>query len=343
MGRGRVIPRPDGPVRALVIDPDLLSGVPAAWRRRHPERADEVDFVVPGSAEVPDLVAVGGGAQVLIGCRTSIGAELLDRLPEVRFVQQCSAGYDNVDLDALSRRGIALARVEGSGVNAVAEHTMMCLLALARRLCAANASTHAGGWMWGELYDRIWELRGQRLGLIGFGAIGREVARLADAFGMEVVYTRRREGEDPGAAGLARRVGLDELLATSRAVSVHCPLTPSTEGLLDRPAFERMRADAVLVNTARGGIVVEEDLAAAVRDGVIAGAAVDTFGAHADRISPTSPLIGVPGILLTPHSAGCTHENLERTFHEAAVENLAAFVRGEPLRGLVLSPVQVGG
>ena len=327
-----------GPMVALVADPELLHGIPSAWARTHPSRVGEIDFRMPLGNNLDELAGAGHDASVIVGCRTPIGPELLDRLPDVSLIQQCSAGVDNIDLAEVRRRGIVLARVHDSGRTAVAEHTVMLILALARRLCEANHATHEGRWIWSELYGDIWELRGKAVGVVGMGPIGQEVARLVAAFGSEVLYTRRRPADIDDLGFEARRVNLDHLLDRADVVTLHCPLNEETRGLIDAGALRRMKSTAILVNTARGAVAVETDVAQAVELGWIAGAAIDTYGTHSDPIALDSPLLGVPGVLLTPHTAASTSENLEYTFHLAGLDNLMAWLDGRPLRGVVTAP-----
>jgi phosphoglycerate dehydrogenase-like enzyme len=268
------------------------------------------------------LAAALAGIDAALVANEPLTAEVLARAPRLRVIVRTGVGYDSVDVAAAARLGISVSNLPGINANAVAEYTLGLLLAGARRLVQSASGVAQGKWPRQDGH----ELRGSTLGLIGFGASARAVVPLARAFGMTVVCTTNVPAElrDPG----VRFIGLSELLSTSDYISVHTALTERTRGLLDAEAFKRMKPTALLVNTARGAIVDEDALAAAVRDGEIAGAALDV--AAEEPLPPGSPLRGVDGIVVYSHLAGQTAEARAAAGLRGAEELVAALAgRGQ--------------
>jgi D-3-phosphoglycerate dehydrogenase/(S)-sulfolactate dehydrogenase len=297
----------------------------------HP--GDEVDAYLRGHGHetvhrtmagrsTDELVAALDGVEAALIANDPFTADVLDRAPHLRVVVRTGVGYDSVDVEAATRRGISVSNLPGVNANAVAEYTLGLLLAAARSLVESASGVAAGRWPRKDGH----ELRGTTLGLIGYGAAARAVVPLARAFGMTVLCTTSvPEVERIGAA--VRFVELDELLAASDYVSVHTALTDRTRGLLGADAFARMKPGAVLVNTARGAVVDEAALAGAVRSGSIAGAHLDV--AVAEPLPADSPLRGVDGIVVYPHMAGQTAEARRATGIDGAAELVAA-LEGRP-------------
>lgn len=244
-------------------------------------------------------------------------AEVLAAADRLRVISRFGIGTDNLDLDAARARGVRVFVTPGANTVAVAEHTLALIFALARSLPQVAAAARDGRWV----RPTGWELTGRCLGLVGLGAIGRAVAVRAAALGMEVVAF------DPYARGAPEgvtRVDFDELLRRADVVSLHCALTPETRGIVDAAALERMKPGAVLVNTARGGLVDEVALHRALTAGKLAGAACDVFV----REPPVgNPLLELDAFVATPHLASTTREAVER-MSEAAVANLLAGLHG---------------
>lgn len=221
----------------------------------------------------------------------------------LRVISKHGAGVDTIDVEAASARGIPVLAAIGANALSVAEHTLALLLATTKRLVALDASMRAGRWD-KPGYAGL-ELAGQRLGLVGFGAIARHTATLAQAFAMEVVaHDPFCPAEVMAAQGVTAVADLDELLATSQVVSLHAPLTEATRNLIDDRRLALMRPDAVLLNTARGGLIDEAALARALAAGRIAGAGLDSFSQEPPAID--HPLLTEPRVLLTPHVGGVT-------------------------------------
>lgn len=240
------------------------------------------------------------GADGLVTVPTDpVGADFLDGAgPQLRIVAQHAVGYDNVDLDAATARGVLVTNTPDVLTAATAEFALALLLALVRRVAEGDRLVRARQpWSWEPTAMLGTGLAGKTLGLVGLGRIGSEVGRLAEALGMRVVHTSRSSG-----------MPLDELLAEADVVSLHVPLTEVTRHLIDAAALARMRPHAVLVNTSRGPVVDESALADALEAGAIAGAALDVF----EREPEVEPrLLGLPNVVLTPHVASATVEARE--------------------------------
>jgi phosphoglycerate dehydrogenase-like enzyme len=272
-------------------------------------------------------------ADVLLVGHHKIGADTLKLAPNVRFVQRAGVGYDNLDVAALRAAGVMAAYTPGANASAVAEHTIMLMLALLKRLPVAEQATRAGRWPTGELVQAgIGDLRGATVGLIGLGTIGKEVAKRLAPFGARIVYTSRHRLDEVAETQLGVTYApLNELLAASTIVSVHVPLTGSTSGLIGEVELAAMRPVAVLVNTSRGEVVDEAALRLAIESGRLAGAALDVLQHEGDGANPFTDL---PQVIITPHIAGASRLGALRIMQMAA-ENIARFVNGETPLNLI--------
>ncbi len=258
----------------------------------------------------------------------SIDAELLAACPRLRVVSSCSVGVDHIDIAAATTRGIAVGNTPGVLTETTADLAFALLMAASRRIVEADRFLREGLWT----PERRWELdmflgrdlHGATLGVIGLGPIGRAVARRAGGFGMRVLGWSRSARSVAG----VEQTALERLLECADFVSVHVALTPETRGLLDAPALARMKPGAVLINTARGGIVDEAALAAALRDGRLAAAGLDVY--ENEPIAADSPLIDLENVVLTPHIGSASIATRAR-MAALAVENLLAGLDGRPL------------
>lgn len=259
-----------------------------------------------------DLLGLLNDAPALIvRNRTQVDAEILAAAPLLRVVGRLGVGLDNIDVPACRARGIEVIPATGANALAVAEYVVATVMTLLRGATLSSAEVAAGKWPRARLSEGR-ETAGRTLGLVGFGGIGQLTAHLAQALGMRVVaYDPLLPADAPAwaAYGVGRRE-LDELLAESDAVSLHVPLTEQTRGLMDATRIGRMKAEAVLVNTARGGIVDEAALAEALKSGKLAGAALDVF--EREPLPDGSPLAAAPNLILTPHIGGVTRESNTR-------------------------------
>jgi glyoxylate reductase len=268
-----------------------------------------------------ELLARTAEADGLISMLTDrVDAELMDHAARLRAVSNYAVGTDNVDLEAATRRAIPVGNTPDVLTDATADLAFALLLAAARKLPEAAQAVRDGDWpTWEPATHLGHSVHGATLGIVGFGRIGRAVAARARGFEMEVLTTSTRTA--PG-------LPLDTLLERSDFVSLHCPLTPATRHLIDARALSRMRPTAILVNTARGPIVDQVALRAALEDGTIAGAALDV--SDPEPAAPDDPILGAPHLLLTPHIGSATTAARER-MTELAVENLLAGLEGRPM------------
>ena len=282
-------------------------------------------FPGPAWDELPDVAVLElwppveelRGVEVLLEAVVPVGPDELRLLPDLRLVGNYGVGYDNVDVAACGDRGIAVTNTPGVLDAAVAELTLALMLACRRQLVASDRFVRDTRWRtgWSRPERLGHDLAGATLGLVGLGRIGSEVARRAEAFGMQVVHHRRSDG-----------LSLDELLRTSDLVSLHVPLTPETQGLLSRERLALLRDGATLVNTARGAIVDEIALVDELVSGRIS-AGLDVF---ADEPRVPERLLDLSNVVLTPHIASATVET-RAAMTRVLVDNVLAFLRGEPL------------
>lgn len=264
----------------------------------------------------------------LVVAMEPVSKRLLDAAARLRIVARPGVGVDTVDLAAATQRGVVVTVAAGANDASVADFTLGLLLAAARGIVPASASVQARGWE-RCTGTEVWR---KTLAIIGLGRIGQGVARRARGFDMRVLAVSRRRDEAFAAAHGVEHVSLDEALAQADFVSLHAPLTPDTEKLIDARALARMKRGAFLVNTSRGALVDEPALAEAVRSGHLAGAAVDVL-VEQGAGSP-SPLIGVPGILVTPHMATFSRESMERVAMSVA-DSVVAALQGRRPAGIV--------
>lgn len=278
----------------------------------------------------PDQVpARAGDADVLLVNKVKLPESVLSQLPKLKYVGVLATGYDNVDTAAAARRNIAVTNVPGYSSDSVAQLTFALLLELCH---------HAGEHSRRVLEEKAWsrqpyycfwdfplsELAGRTMGVVGLGRIGVRVAEIARAFGMNVIAYTRTSKDIAG----VKCVDFDTLLAESDVISLNCPLTEQTRGLINADALARMKKTAYLINTSRGGVIVEDDLRRALDAGMIAGAAVDVLSSE----PPTedNPLLHAKNIIVTPHIAWATTEARTRLL-SIVTDNLSAYLRGEKL------------
>ena len=309
--------------RRVLVSRRLPSEAALARLRAEPGLEVEVwpEERPPTAEELARLAAPCAGLLTMLTER--VDATLLDRCPELRVVANMAVGYDNVEVEAATARGVLVTNTPGVLTEATADLAFALLLAATRRLPEGAAAVREGRWgPWhpGWLLGR--ELHGATLGIVGPGRIGAAVARRAQGFGMTVLYHGRREVPSfPG-----RRASWGELLAAADFVSVHVPLTAETERMFDAAAFAAMRPGAIFVNTARGGVVDQEALREALASGRLGAAALDVT--TPEPLPPDDPLLTAPNLLVLPHLGSATGETRAR-MAELAVDGLLAALRGE--------------
>jgi glycerate dehydrogenase len=270
------------------------------------------------------------GAAVVIVNKVQLDAALLAQLPDLRMISVSATGTDNVDLAACRERGIVVCNVRDYAADTVPEHALMLMMALRRNLLGYVADVRAGLWAKSPvfcLFDRpVGDLNGATLAIVGRGTLGDGLARRAEALGMRVIYAERHTA----AAVREGYVAFGDAIGEADVVSLHCPLNAETRGLMNAEVFAQMKSSAVLVNTARGGLVDEAALADALRSGRIAGAATDVLTQEPPR--EPNPLLApdVPNLIVTPHMAWASAGAMQR-LADSAIANVDAFLRGAPV------------
>jgi glycerate dehydrogenase len=267
------------------------------------------------------------GFEAVLANKSVIDAATIAANPQLRLIALTATGVDNVDVAAARRAGIAVCNLRDYCTPSVVQHVFAMLLALTHRLADYDALVKSGGWEQAGSFSvfpyPIRELRGLVFGIVGHGALGRAVGRAAVSFGMRVEIANR-----PGGEPAAGRIDLDELLPRVDVLSLHCPLSDATQGLISRERLARMKRDAVLINTARGALVDTQALADALRDRRLGGAGIDVL----EREPPASdhPLLepGIPNLIVTPHVAWAAREARQRCVNELAL-NVQAFLAGD--------------
>ncbi len=263
-----------------------------------------------------------------------IDAEVFDAAPRLRIVSQYAVGYDNIDVEEATRRGIYVTNTPGVLTETVADFTFALMLAVARRVVEADRYVREGRWKvaWHPLMMLGTDVYGRTLGIVGMGRIGSAVARRAKGFGMRILYYDSRRREDLERELGAEFVNLNRLLEESDYVSLHVPLTPETYHLIGEEQLRRMKPTAFLINTARGKVVDQRALYRALKEGWIAGAGLDVF--EQEPIPADDPLLKLDNVVLAPHAASASHETRSK-MAEMVAENLIAFLRGEVPPNLV--------
>lgn len=266
------------------------------------------------------LDVIGAAEAIIVRNRTQVDEDLLAAAPQLRVVGRLGVGLDNIDMDACKRRDVVVHPATGANARAVAEYVIAVTMMLFRGAYQAKPNMVAGEWPRGALQGR--EMSGKAMGLVGLGGIARLVAERAAALGMDVAaYDPYLAADDPVWGDTTRVDDLDELLAGADAISLHVPLTDSTRHLIDADSLRTMKAGAVIINTSRGGIVDDEALADAIRDGQIAGAALDVFEAEPLTAAAGQMFADLDNVVLTPHIAGLTAESNQRV-SDVTVENV---------------------
>ncbi len=306
------------------LSPDVTLRAPAfphQWIDYPNSRADEV-------------VERAADADIIISNKVPVRREALERLPRLKMIAVAATGYDMIDIACCREGGVVVANVRGYSTPSVSEHTFALILALKRSLPAYGDAMRQHRWEASPLFTildfPIRDLAGSRLGIIGKGALGQAVAALGRAFGMTPLFAARKgtQGAEPP------YTAWDEMLATSDIISLHCPLTPATRGLIAMPEFRAMQRRPLLINTARGGLVDEADLVEAVEQGLVSGVGFDVSVKEPPAVdSPLMRLVDRPNCIITPHVAWASREAQSRLV-ELLLANIEAFVAGAPINAL---------
>ncbi|HXK02423.1 MAG TPA: D-2-hydroxyacid dehydrogenase [Verrucomicrobiae bacterium] len=277
-----------------------------------------------------DAEARARGAAIVLTNKTALPGDVLERLPELRYIGVLATGYNVIDVAAANRLGITVTNVPTYGTASVAQFVFALLLELCHRVGMHSDAVRAGEWSkspdWSFWKSPLVELAGKTMGIVGFGRIGRATGRIADAMGMQVIANDTYLGQPPAWDGF-RWASVEELLRESDVVSLHSPLFPDTDGMINARTLSWMKPDAFLINTSRGPLVVDQDLADALNAGRLAGAGLDVLSVEPPI--DTNPLLSARNCLVTPHMAWATHEARSRLM-DLVVHNVSAFLSGRP-------------
>lgn len=290
---------------------------------------EEFTLVFAEGTSEEERIAKSRGADYILCSWTPVSGRLIEAAHRVKLIQKYGIGVDKIDLETARRRGVPVAITAGANSVAVAEMAVTLMLAVYKRLCLAHSSLRAGKWLKWELRTGCYELAEKTVGLVGGGAIGKAVAKRLSGFECNVLYydVRRLPDEMEQALGMSY-AAMDDLLRTSDIVSLHVPLTPETRGLIGPRELTLMKPTAVLINTARGGVVNEPALIEALRSGTIAGAGLDVFAVEPPDAN--NPLFSMDSVIVSPHNGGGTVDTVRRVVAHS-FENMLRIERGEPL------------
>ncbi len=310
----------------VVLDGYTLNPGDLDWKAL--ERLGELQ--VFDRTAVGDIIGRAERAEAVLTNKVPLDAQVLAQLPNLKYIGVQATGYNIIDTHYAKQRGITVTNVPGYSTRSVAQLTFALLLELCHHVQRHSDRVMDGAWSRSPDFS-FWdsplvELADKTMGIIGFGEIGQQVADLASAFGMRILAHSRTRTDQSHRANF-RWGEQDEVFAQADVVSLHCPLTPQTEGLIRNETLAKMKPSAFLLNTSRGPLVAEADLAAALNDGRLAGAGVDVLSAEPPH--PENPLFGAKNCLITPHIAWATREARTRLM-DMSVANLAAYIQGDP-------------
>lgn len=302
-----------------------------------PARAEKLRALLPpgfvlthgtarGDEHMKEIIAE---ADYAISGQVAVSGDVLRAARKLKLLHKWGVGYDNIDIVTAKELGIKVARTTGSNALPVAEFALGLMISALRYIGYGHAELKKGHWSTGSLPGETFMLSGKTVGIIGFGAIGQNVAKLLRGFGCTILYSKRQPltAEEEAALGV-RHASLDAILAQADVVSLHCPLTPETTNLIGREAFAKMKKTAVLINVARGGVVDESALVTALRDREIAGAAMDVYAI--EPLPADSELLTLDNLVVTPHLAAMAADNFAPTVSRMFA-NIAHVSRGEPV------------
>lgn len=294
-------------------------------------RAGGVTAVVVDETDDAGFAREIADAEVLLHVLKPVTAQMIGGALNLRLVQKLGVGVNTIDLEAARAAGVAVSNMPGTNSQAVAEMTLALMLSVLRRLSYLDPLTRQGqGWAPDpDLIDGVGEICGRTVGFVGYGASASRLGAVLEALGAEVIYTAR--SEKPGLPG--RFTSLEGVLTGADIVSLHLPLTPQTQRMIDGKALASMKPGAILINTARGGLVDELALVSALVSGHLRGAGLDVF--DQEPVDPDNPLLGLPNVVVAPHMAWLTPETLDRSL-AAAFENCRRLKAGEPLLNQVV-------
>lgn len=274
------------------------------------------------------IIEYVGDAEAVLCNKTVFTREIMAACPNLKYIGLCATGYNNIDTAAASELGITVTNCPAYSTDAVAQQVFSYILCFMSKTDIYNKDVHDGGWIRSDTFSYFtfptYELAGQTIGIIGYGSIGRKVAKIANAFGMNVIVSTRTPRTDD----TVEFVSTEAIFRRSDIISLHCPLTPQTAGLVNMDMLKLCKPSAIIINTSRGPAVNENDLAQALKDGIIAGAGLDVVSK--EPMLPDNPLMGAPNCIITPHVAWAPVQTRKRLLKIAA-ENLRAYIGGKPV------------
>lgn len=318
-------------LKIVVLDGYTLNPGDLSWK----------DLEALGTVKIYDrthpgeVVERATGAQIVLTNKTVLDGEALSQLPDLKYIGVLATGYNVVNLEAARRQGITVTNIPAYSTDSVAQMVFAHLLNITQRVGHYAEEVASGHWTkqadFSYWNTPLVELAGKTLGVIGLGHTGMATARIALAFGMQVLaYTSKSAAELP--AGIRKADSLEQVFSDSNVVSLHCPLTETTKNLVNMERLKLMKREAVLINTGRGGLVNETDLAEALEEGLLAAAGVDVLSSEPPV--PGHPLVGVKNCFITPHIAWATLEARQRLMGQA-VRNIEAFLSGQPINTVI--------
>lgn len=312
-------------VNIVVLDGHTMNPGDLSW-----EPLESLGHLKVFEKTPPELVTERAReADVLLTNKVVLNEKIFERTPDLRFISIMATGYNTVDVEAAANHGITVSNVRGYATHSVAQHVFALLLEMTNHVAGHSQDVARGGWQSSEYWSYnlrpTLELAGKTIGIYGFGRIGRKVADIALAFGMDVISNHTHPERDKRAG--VTFVSFEKMMEKSDVVTLHAPLTTENEGIINEKSLELMKPSSFLINTGRGGLIVEKDLKTALEADKIAGAGLDVLSEE----PPTDGniLIGVKNCIITPHNAWATKEARQRLLNESA-ENIKAFLNGTP-------------
>ncbi len=278
------------------------------------------ELTVYSRSKASEIVERIGDCEAVFTSKCHITKEVIDSCPNIKFIGVTATGYDNIDLKAAKERNIAVCNVPSYSTESVAQHTFALLLELCNHVALHNEASQDGRWTscpdFCMTLSNMYQLSGKTLGIIGYGSIGKRVGQIAEAFGMKVIPYSQNPQE----------------AVKADVITLHCPATPENKGFINKEFLNEMKDGAYIINTARGALINESDLAEAVKSGKLSGAAVDVVSS--EPISKDNPLLGIENLIVTPHMAW-TSDEARTTICNICADNLKAFIKGEKLNRIV--------
>ena len=314
-------------MKIVVLDGYTLNPGDISWK----EIISLGDVVIYDRTPAELILERSKGAEIIFANKTPLSDQLFAQIPELKYVGVLATGYNVVDIEAAKKRNIVVTNIPTYGTTSVTQMTFALLLELCQHVQAHSTAVHQGDWVNCKDFC-FWnfpliELAGKTIGIIGFGRIGQQVADVAAAFGMKVIGFDNYKSDQSHRRNF-QWAKLDELLRESDVVSLHCPLFTATKGIINKESIKKMKKTALLINTSRGPLVVDEDLTEALNNGIIAGAGLDVLSVEPPKAD--NPLLCAKNCIITPHISWATKEARVRLM-DIAADNLKAFLNGNPV------------